>query len=226
MLLRMCHSGFWAHPGTNTEQDTTESIFTYFPQMIHWNTPTGLYPIRICKRKHVLSDETNNVTQDVSFWVLSTPRHQHWIGYNWIDFHLFPTNDVLKHPLERIRLESERSSMFFLTNRKVSLTRSHWGLGGHLTTNTEQDRTESIFTCFPQRIAWTTSQIYMRKLNVARGLFSDGAFDGVIQVVQTSFLHRLNCVHFAWTFGELTVITNDGWHTVSCLLFYLCLSVV
>jgi hypothetical protein len=174
--------------------------------MIPWNTPTGLYPMQICKRKHALGDETNNITQCVSFCVLSTQRHQHWTGCNWMNFHLFPANDTVEHISWNGYDWNRKDFRCFFSHKSKRITH------------------KESFRLRNQRIAWTTSQIHMRKLNTTRGLFSDCVFDGLIQLMQTSFLHRLNCIHYAWTIGEW--ITFDGWQTVSDLLYDLCLSVV
>jgi hypothetical protein len=95
---RNADAEFWAHLTTNTEQDTTESVFTSFPQIIAWNAPPAIQKTRVWKSFHVLCIKTINI-----------------------------------------------------------FTGSHSDFWAHQSTSTECDTTESIFTCFPQMIAWNTS---------------------------------------------------------------------
>jgi hypothetical protein len=89
--------GVLAHPSTNTEWDTTESTFTCFPQMITWSTSPGMHTIRIWKISHDIAQGTKDIPHKVPFWVLRTPKHQHWRGHKRINFHLFPTTDSFKN---------------------------------------------------------------------------------------------------------------------------------
>lgn len=97
MSLTRCQPGLGAHPIANTENETTTSIFTCFPEMIAWKTCPTLYRIQIYKSTHVLFSETSNTAQNMSFLLLKTRMHKHWTGDNCINFHLLPTNDVSKH---------------------------------------------------------------------------------------------------------------------------------
>jgi hypothetical protein len=120
--IQIYHDTLKTSLGIHTSQFRNEFpcnyvIFTHFPPMIAWNTSPGLPTSRIRKSSHVLTDETDDRAQNLSFSHMCTLNQQLWVQHNWNNICSFPMNDSLKHfPWTTYKMNPQENQRSYLWN--------------------------------------------------------------------------------------------------------------